>query len=541
MDKETKFDPATVARVAAGGASERVSSADSAAWFSPMQPLHSVAQEKAHGRQFDYPTGYNTRIKPKDDAAVTYAELRALADNLDVLRLVIETRKDQVEACGWDVVAKKGRSATDAEISAAREIFDNPTMDHTWTSWLRCILEEVFVIDAVAILPQYTRGGGIYALDLIDGSTIKRVIDAGGRTPQPPDPAYQQILKGVPATNYQSDELLFMMRNPRVSKIYGFSPVEQIVMTINVALRRQITQLQYFTEGNIPEALAGVPKEWNPDQVAQFQMYFDSIMSGNTATRSRLKFLPLDVNNIKETKNQAIKDVFDEWLARVVCFAFSIPPTPFVSQMNRATSESAQEAATNEGLKPTLIFVKRIADAIISKHLKLSNIEFSWLESKAVGALEQANINKIYIETGVKTVDEVRAELGLEASPQKPEVTLTTVAVEDAAPVAKMIEIMLAQNQKNADNLFEMQKSSAEAAVAQNAGMAKAAGDAIAAVSARSDDLVKAACREIPTPIIHVTTGETIVNATIQAPAIEQKRTVTATRMPDGTMVANIT
>src|SRR4029077_10268629 len=38
-----------------------------------------------------------------------------------------------------------------------------------------------------------------------------------------------------------------------------------------VALRRQLWQLDYFTEGSIPDALIGVPQGWTPDQIKQFQ------------------------------------------------------------------------------------------------------------------------------------------------------------------------------------------------------------------------------------------------------------------------------
>jgi len=33
-------------------------------------------------------------------------------------------------------------------------------------------------------------------------------------------------------------------------------------MTVNIALRRQLWQLDYFTEGSIPDALIGVPQSW---------------------------------------------------------------------------------------------------------------------------------------------------------------------------------------------------------------------------------------------------------------------------------------
>jgi hypothetical protein len=40
----------------------------------------------------------------------------------------------------------------------------------------------------------------------------------------------------------------------RAHRVYGYSPVQQVLMTVNIALRRQLWQLDYFTEGSIPDA-----------------------------------------------------------------------------------------------------------------------------------------------------------------------------------------------------------------------------------------------------------------------------------------------
>jgi hypothetical protein len=43
---------------------------------------------------------------------------------------------------------------------------------------------------------------------------------------------------------------------------------------------------------------------------------------------------------------ELLKSEYDEWPARIICFAFSISPTAFVNMMNRATSDNlSREAA----------------------------------------------------------------------------------------------------------------------------------------------------------------------------------------------------
>jgi hypothetical protein len=47
-------------------------------------------------------------------------------------------------------------------------------------------------------------------------------------------------------------DIVYRPRNVRAHRVYGYSPVRQVLMTVNIALRRQLWQLDYFTEGSIP-------------------------------------------------------------------------------------------------------------------------------------------------------------------------------------------------------------------------------------------------------------------------------------------------
>src|SRR4029077_20650435 len=80
--------------------------------------------------------------------------------------------------------------------------------------------------------------------------------------------------------------------------------------------------------------LSGEDKTWSSrEQVAQLQQYIDDMLSGNLAERSKLHWLPW-ATKWQAIKDAPLKDDFDEWLARVVMFAFSLPPDAFIKQRN---------------------------------------------------------------------------------------------------------------------------------------------------------------------------------------------------------------
>lgn len=382
-------------------------------WMSPGQPVLPVAQEEARGRLFDFPVGTNYTYTPRSTEAISFATMRGLADGYDLLRLIIETRKDQLSKFNWKVGPIDPEREEDERCRKLRDFLRYPDREHPWDIWVRALVEEMLVIDAATVYPRKTFGGELYSLDIIDGATIKRIVDATGRTPIAPSPAYQQVIKGMAAVDYSADELVYRPRNYRVNKFYGYSPVEQVIATVNIALQRQASQLSYYADGSTPDLIFQCPETWNPDQIREFKTYWDMMLKGNVQERRGTMFVPSGTAPVN-VKEAMLKDEYDEWLARIVCFAFSIAPTPFVKQMNRATAETIQQQALNEGVAPLQKWIKDTLDYIIQRHAGYADLEFQWDEEDAIDPFVQAQIAGIYLDKGVVTDDEVRENLGLD-------------------------------------------------------------------------------------------------------------------------------
>jgi hypothetical protein len=84
---------------------------------SPPISSHRVASlrpaircRRSSPRAFDYPVGYNYIYQPRSTEPIGFAELRALAQNHDITRLCIETRKDQIEALEWAIKPRDERN-----------------------------------------------------------------------------------------------------------------------------------------------------------------------------------------------------------------------------------------------------------------------------------------------------------------------------------------------------------------------------------------------------------------------------------------------
>lgn len=411
--KQTPVSTSLVARITE--AARYVLSGNApAVWFGAGEPMKPQAPAEVEGRRFDYPVGINIGTGQRTQEPVTFDDLRALADNCDILRSVIETRKDQMEALDWTVRPRDAHASPEVMKAAqqVQEFLQYPDGEHSFSQWMRQILEDMFVIDAAAIYKRRNRAGGIYALEIIDGGSIRLLLDDSGCTPQTPEPAYQQILKGIPAVDYTREELVYIQHNPRSYKIYGYSHVEQVLVTVNILIRRALHQLEYYREGSQPDALIGLPKEWSQDQIVTFQKHFDALLSGNSALRRHVRFMPGDFK-YQETKAPPLKDAYDEFLARIICYVFSISPEPFVGQVNRATAESSQARAIAEGLAPLQKHMRSLMNRIIQRDMGFTELEFAWQDTRQQDPREAAQIDVAYVSAGILTADEVRDKMGL--------------------------------------------------------------------------------------------------------------------------------
>lgn len=391
-------------------------------FFPPGKPLTPQAPTSVQGRRFDYSIGINLNNLPRQQQgqnAVSFALLRRFAEpslgGLDIVRLLIEKRKAQMKAQTLSIV---GRDDNDDGGTRARNIetlLRKPDGVNTWRGWLNMVLEDHFVIDAVALYPRV--GGNRPLFEQMDGATISVMTDDAGRQPVPPLPAYQQYLDGQTANDYTSDMLAYYVGNPRVHKLYGMSPVEQMIGIIRIALNRQLSILEYFESGSVPDMLIGVPDTWNVDTITQFQEWFDSILSGQLGERRKARFIPGGANPF-ETKGLLMDPVIDEYLTRVACFCLGVSAQAFVKEMNRATSETAKQSAMEEGLEPTKLFVTDLVDDLLER-IGAPDLKAQWEDEEIQDPQAKATV-AVMLRGGatgnskpVITLDEQRDMMGL--------------------------------------------------------------------------------------------------------------------------------
>lgn len=386
-------------------------------WFSPLRPLSPIVpkdqQDSVEGRQWQYQVGENIRIIPRINETIGFTTMRDLATT-DLPAIIINGRKDQLAKLEWSIQPrdKTKRKELASAADQVEQWWRKPDQRHTWREWLSMLLDDLLVIDAPCLYVERDRVGRVWGFQPVDGSHIKPLIDAQGHRPIPPNFAYIHELYGAPAVLYTHDQLIYKPRTLRSYSLYGYSPLERVIVTVNTALRRQVQQLDHFTEGSIPDVIAGAPKDWTPDQIEKFNQRWNARLSGNVAERARLHMIP-DGATFHSFPKWDLKDEFDEWLARVMCAAYGVDPTPFIKQVNRGTQETTREAALSEGLAPYQAWISELVDDCLERQ-GFGFLKHSWIDDDAIDPVEKATIAKTKVASAILHPNEVRAEDGLD-------------------------------------------------------------------------------------------------------------------------------
>ena len=384
-------------------------------FYSPFQPIIPFGRPGTPPREWDYMTGENLRfIDPRMEL---YKRLRLMRRGWGVLATIIETRKDQLLKMPWQIQLRNNPRGTSKAVDKLREFYRLPDGKLTFNQWARKLLDDLFVIDAPTLHVGYRNmAGEPLIVEVFDGATIKPLIDDAGRRPDAPSPAFQQIIKGLPMDNFDETEILYMpMRAQPEYPIWGYSPVEQIFIEITEAIKKTMYQLGFWTEGNLPDMIMSVPKEWNPRQIAGFQALFDAQLSGNLGQKSKVRFVPdgMKPYDIKGSAGENLTSNRDELLIRLACYAFSVSPTPFIKGMNRATAQVAQDESTIEGLHPLMAWFKDdVMDRLITVEHGVDEAHFVWLPAPEADQLKRSQIFMNKVKSGLITINEARQQDG---------------------------------------------------------------------------------------------------------------------------------
>ncbi|MHA1279972.1 MAG: phage portal protein [Candidatus Helarchaeota archaeon] len=344
-------------------------------------------------------------------------------------RACIGKRQNQISGLQWDIVAEDEDidiSGMTKDILAVKDFMKHiGGPGRKFREFLDIVIDDVLTLDALALYKVKSNIGDPLWYQTVDGATIKLRMNQDGSNPMPPDIAYEQWIRGKKTGEFTSDDMIYERMNARANTPYGLSPLESLIVTVQAALKSELSNLAILTEGNIPEGFIQAPPEWGPDEIKHFQEWFDGILAGSAKFQNRVRFIPGGKGSgyVPTKKPEDMRNAeFEEWLTIKTCALFGVTPQSIgvTFNVNKATAEDQSMLARNESVKPLAFFLQDLFTEIIQEGLQRPALAFKFLNLDTKDEKTQAEVDKIYLNSGVTDINEVRSRLGKEPLSDKP-------------------------------------------------------------------------------------------------------------------------
>lgn len=437
--------------------------------FGPLTPLppYGIDPVRPDGRSdpraWEYPVGWN--IPGGEHRLIPFDTLRAAA-RTDIVQDCMRVIRTEVCGLDWSIVVSEKAIAAAAEleglrqteakqklreklapqIAKAMDFWQTPDRDEglEFADWLWVGLEEVLVLDAWPLHANLTYGNDLYALWNMSGDVVKPLLDHRGRRPKPPDPAFQEILYGFPRGEFtapigkdgtvdggrSADELIYSVRNKRVSSPYGFGPVENALVRINLWMKRAEWMTRQFDSNALPLALMELPESvrMTPDEMQRWRRSINTQLAGDLAERQRIQIgLPGGKLAKFADNSELYKPEYDTYIVKLICASFQVTPAEIgfieTGGLGGASYHEGQENIQyRKMILPWAKWLSGIFNMVNRRYLGLDPaIEFRFLGLEEEDEAAADAVLLARVESGRMTLNEARDEMGMAPYADMPE------------------------------------------------------------------------------------------------------------------------
>lgn len=390
---------------------------------------------------------------------------RNWAEHSEWVNAAIKVRRTQVSSAEWDIVPHNPDIKRDSKRTAGRikELFEAPTPADSFRSFIERIVEDILVLDAGCVEKVPNLRGEVAQLWPVNGGQIRVSAIWDG---DPNEYRYFWYPAGAmkPVAAWLNSEFIYMVSNPRTYSVVGLSPMETLRNTIDAELNGHAYNNRQVTAA-APDGMMDLGENVRPEQVEQFKAYWLSEVAGKGAMAfiggtKGAKYQPFRASN---------RDMqFLEWqiyLVRKIAAVFALSPQDLgmTYDVNRATSEVAQEQTEDRGLRPLLSLIQDYLTREVVWDPGFggpeNNLAFRFTRLNLKETTSKAQINKLALAGAPwKTINEARKEDGRE--PLGPEYDRLIMANSPTGAVA-LDEVPTAQE------ALDSKKSPADPAAGQ--------------------------------------------------------------------------
>jgi HK97 family phage portal protein len=371
----------------------------------------------------------------KRPSKITMQTLRKMSRTNWVDRTCITTLRDEITGLPWNIEPIDPKKPYNETLQKYfTKILQKPNSNNeNWRTFIDKLIEDILVVDAGVIEKVRDDDGFIKEIYYVDGATIRPRFDEHGIVG---NPAYEQYVADVGPggtinsnkviAEWPNEDMIYMQWNPQGAMDvfpYGLSPVEAGLAVATAFLYAEAFNLGFFRNNAIPPVIFNLGKDTSNTEIEKFRAFLSAEMSGEGGWHSPMVGAfgdGFDVKQVTKNPSDMAWGEYVQWQMRwkVALYRMSPQDIGFTLDQYKVEGQVQQQISKNKAVNSLKGVVQQyINTEIIGDDCwedGAENLQFNWIDTTAVDPKVQAEVDQIYVNSGIKTRDEIRVDQGLD-------------------------------------------------------------------------------------------------------------------------------
>lgn len=363
-------------------------------------------------------------------------ELRRLARS-PYVSMIVNTAIAEVSSTDWNIKARDGVEVPDEVIELTEKFFYNPNRNNeSIKTIIEGVTRDILEIDAGVIVKVKDLKGDLKEIYARDGGLFNKNPDIYGVLPSPESgtAAYFQYgwLTGSKPIPFLQDEIVYMIDHHRTDSIYGLSNVEVLEQTIQLLIYGTESNLEYFTDNQIPKGVLKMIGATSEDVKAFQGVWSEAMKKKGQDGKWHKRFHKMPIMNTEGSfekigfSNVELELIAQqEWFTKIVWAVFRITPSElgFTEDSNKATEKGQENVVKRKLIAPLINLLEYHFNTEIVNSLPWikgryeDKIVFEFDKYDLSEEMAKRNLFSQDINLGLRTINEVREELNLKPLP----------------------------------------------------------------------------------------------------------------------------
>ncbi|MFX0084297.1 MAG: phage portal protein [Candidatus Hodarchaeota archaeon] len=365
----------------------------------------------------DYSKKYRQR-----KAILTYAEMQEYYEKDEWIRACVdEIVKNTVKVRPY-IAAKDEEGEPSEETKKHMEeieaLLSNPNeKDESFESIRRKVLTDILKFDAGAVEIVYDTAGKPAELYDLPGHLIRLNVDKHGCFDKP-DEAYAQLPintlgSGKEIVYFKQKEVIYFIANPQSGSVYGLSPLESLVNSVEADLNASEYNASFFENNAEPSGIVQVGG-LSKAALKRFKTYWKQQFKGPKKAHKilALNAKTIDFKKISESQKDMQFMEYQKWLLQKILSVYKVKPfvLGIIDETTGKLNSAEQWNAFKEAAIDPLLSLESYlyTTKLIQAGFGYDDVELRFEEQDIRDEKQTAEIVEKLVKSGVLTINEAR-------------------------------------------------------------------------------------------------------------------------------------